>query len=537
MQFTFECELISLHGNDRPALDELMLRYSSAKRVAFNRLLEGRSVKEVIHHLESIRSLSLNWRYCEHAARDALAEIRRQRELLSLYLSDAYNRIQETERKLNRLREKRAYGPKLSSLEKRLSSLTQRKELLEEHIAKGTIPKVIFGTRSLFLKRVAGKITREQWRDARNNQVYSIGQANQRGNANIRIHPDGEGIGINFPRRIEPRTSKKGMTRVKSERRWFRLRVPERFRKYAEELLKSNQAYSVRVLKKNGRSFAHLSFEIHNSTPLNCFQRVASIDSNPEGFAAAMVKSDGNLIAHKFFRDERLVHASDNKRDAIIGELVSKIVEYARANGAGAIIIEDLHITSHRDFGRRGNRVIYAFVRKKFLTNLLVRCWKEGVPVFSVNPAYTSKIGYKYRERYGLSIHEAAALCVGRRFYRLGEKFKEPLAITVLSGRSKQKERMPVRRVWASIYGYHHPSDPYMEPPGWKGSGGATMDGGNGAVFTGRPAGRDAAPKEKFDEGERKGGECRANRQVTGNGGKPAPSRDGGKATAASLCG
>ena len=50
------------------------------------------------------------------------------------------------------------------------------------------------------------------------------------------------------------------------------------------------------------------------------------------------------------------------------------------------------------------------------------------------------------------------------------------------------RERMPVRYLWASIYGYHHRSDPYREPPGRKGSREEKADDGDKAVFTGRPA-------------------------------------------------
>lgn len=547
MHFTFECELVGLSDSDRRALDDLMLRFSSAKRIAFNRLLERRKVNEVTHDLESLGSLSLNWRYCEHAARDALAEIASQKELLPLYLADVYDKIEGVQKKVWRLENstrplvsaEKLLGrrTRLSLLESRLGRLEKREEMLSKHVAHGTIPKVIFGSRRLFVERARGKATREQWRDSRNNQLYSIGQSNAKGNANARIHPDGDKIGINFPHGIVPRATRKGVVRVENERRWFGLRVPEKFGRYLEQLLRSGHAYSVRLIRRDARYFAHVSFEIHGTEMMkHPPERVMSIDTNPEGFAVAVMKSDGNLLAHRFFRDDRLVYASARKRDAIIGELVSKIVEYGESHDAFVIATEDLKMRNGKNFGRKGNRVIHAFVRRKFFDNLLMKCWKESIPVLSVSPAYTSKVGdVKYRERYGLSIHEAAALCIGRRFYCLGEKLEEPLTITVKSGRSKM--RMPVRRVWASIYGYHRPSDPYREPPRRKGSGGATTDCGNGAAFTGHPAGRDATSEEHSDEGERKGGECGGNPQATGYGGEPAPSSavDGGKVAATSL--
>lgn len=290
-------------------------------------------------------------------------------------------------------------------------------------------------------------------------------------------------------------------------------------------------AYTVRVVRRDGRYFIHISIVIRNAQLSRPPEAVVSIDSNPEGFAVAIVKGDGNLAAHKFFRDDRLIYASEGKRDAIIGQLVSEIIEYGGHHGAYTFVIENLRITGHSNFGRRANRLIHAFVRKKFADNLLTKCWKTNHRVFMINPAYTSKIGeIKYTRTYGLSIHEAAALCIGRRFYGFEERLKEPLAITVRTGNKKAK--MPVLRVWASLYRYHRPVDPYMEPPGRKGSLGEKQDDGNKAVFTGRPAVPHGMPLIR-DEGERKGGECGESPQATGHGGEPAPF--GGKVAASSL--
>lgn len=535
MQFTFECELIGLSEPETTAIDDLMQRYCSAKRVAYNRLSEGESIDQVTHTLESLDSLSLNWRYCEHAARDAQSVLKSQRELLPLYLSDIYDRIEDMEKKIMRLREHKAKPTRLNAFEMRRSRLNKRKKELEDHLTRGTLPKVIFGSRSLFEERAKGKVTRERWRETRNDQLYSIGQANQKGNANARISAQGDKIGINFPHEIKARATRKGVIRVKNERRWLGLRVPDSFRKHLSTLIASGSAYSVRVVRRNGRRyFAHISLEIHNvKTTDGLPEKILSIDSNPKGYAATVVTKDGNLVAHHFFRDDRLIYASERKRDCVIGQFVGEMISYGRKNGAGAMVLEDLNITDHRNFGRRVNRVVYAFVRKKFFGNLLTRAWKEGCPVFTVNPAYTSRIGgVKYKERFGLSIHEAAAVCIGRRFFGHGERLEEPILVTVKRGR--RKEKASVIYIWPSLYGYHRPSDPYMEPPGRKGGREERVDDGNGAVFTGRPA-SERTPLTK-DEVVRKGGECGGSPQATGHGGAPAPPfyDGGGKVVATS---
>ena len=59
------------------------------------------------------------------------------------------------------------------------------------------------------------------------------------------------------------------------------------------------------------------------------------------------------------------------------------------------------------------------------LQALTRRGLRHGFQIKQVNPAYTSIIGrFKYAEKYGLSVHEAAAFVIGRR--GLGYKEKLP---------------------------------------------------------------------------------------------------------------
>jgi hypothetical protein len=205
---------------------------------------------------------------------------------------------------------------------------------------------------------------------------------------------------------------------------------------------------------------------------------------------------------------------------------VKKIIDWAHGHGAHSFVIEDPDIRNNKDLGPRVNRVVYNFVRRKFAERLVMRCWKEENRVFTeeptenavrtVNPAYTSQIGgMKYRERYGLSIHEAAAFCIGRRYYGFGERLEESLAITVKYGR-KPRERVPVRYVWASLYGSARPGDPCMEPSRRKGGRGENPVPHGQAVFTGRLASA-RTPQSESDEGVRKGGERGGSPRATGD--------------------
>ena len=66
--------------------------------------------------------------------------------------------------------------------------------------------------------------------------------------------------------------------------------------------------------------------------------------------------------------------------------------------------------------------MLSAFAYASIISHLKSRGQSKGVAVYSVNPAFTSLIGrVKFATRYGLTIHEAAALCIGRRFLGVSE--------------------------------------------------------------------------------------------------------------------
>jgi len=67
--------------------------------------------------------------------------------------------------------------------------------------------------------------------------------------------------------------------------------------------------------------------------------------------------------------------------------------------------------------------MLSSFSYNKILDTLESRAWRYGIQTHSVNPAYSSLIGrVKFANRYGLSIHHAAALCLGRRQLRFSER-------------------------------------------------------------------------------------------------------------------
>ena len=75
--------------------------------------------------------------------------------------------------------------------------------------------------------------------------------------------------------------------------------------------------------------------------------------------------------------------------------------------------------------------MLSSFSYGKIKAYFISRGHREGVEVHQVNPAYSSVIGrVKFMESYGLSIHQAAALALARRFTRLFGAHPPPLGLS-----------------------------------------------------------------------------------------------------------
>ena len=102
------------------------------------------------------------------------------------------------------------------------------------------------------------------------------------------------------------------------------------------------------------------------------------------------------------------------------------VVEYARDAGK-PIVIEELDFRQKKAVlegeSRRYSRMLSSFSYGKVKAYFLSRGYRQGVEVHQVNPAYSSVIGrVKFMERYGLSVHQAAALVLARRLLGCSER-------------------------------------------------------------------------------------------------------------------
>jgi IS605 OrfB family transposase len=356
---------------DEAAVLDLMRRFSSATRFAYQRLLEGQDRKELKREDGPLCTLfGLNTRYADGAIEKAQAILDSAREL--------------------------GQDPR----------------------------KVVFGSREVFeqLKRkhLSGKALlalKREWKERRQGLLYARGDAAKKGNANLRLESrDGAlwlrvNLGNGAYVRAQVRTSHPQLKALLQ-------------RVYA------SLPYNVTLRLEDGKVYAHFTWSEELPPPVHTKANgVLGIDVNgdPYHLALAVVSPDGNLIRHHTLFLEKVDRAPNKgAKELALWKVAHQVVAIAEEQGV-AIATERLKYLrkskrgdgSGRHFRRNQHRFAYRSLLEKI--HSLAR--KRGVEVLEVSPQDTSTIGMlKYAPQLHLSKDVAAAYVIGRRALGFEEK-------------------------------------------------------------------------------------------------------------------
>jgi IS605 OrfB family transposase len=363
--------LVFLKKEDERAVLDLMRRFSSATRFAYNRLLEGQDRKELKREDSPLCTLfGLNTRYADGA------------------------------------------------IEKAQATLDSAKEL-------GQDPrKVVFGGRKLFeqLKRrhLSGKVRerlRRAWKERRQGLLYSRGDAAKKGNANLRLESRDGALWLRV-----------NLGNGACVRAW--VRTSHSHLKALLQRAYASLPYNVTIRLEDGRVYAHFTWREGLPPPVHTKENgVLGMDANsdPYHLALAVVSPDGNLKRHLTLSLEEVDRAPNKgAKELLLWKVAHQAVAVAEEHGV-AIATERLKRLRKSRRGDGSGRAFrhkqHRFAYRSLLERIHSLARKRGVEVLEVDPQDTSTIGMlKYAPQLHLSKDVAAALVIGRRALGFEEK-------------------------------------------------------------------------------------------------------------------
>ena len=363
------------------------------------------------------------------------------KELLPVRIEEISSHIKNLEKKICKIKSKSAVHQKkrsLASLKRKLSTLVADQD-------KNKV-RICFGSKKLFRAQFAleenGYTSHEQWlsiwRQERNDSFFCLGSKDETaGNqsCSATLQEDGSLLlrlrlpdSLNQGKYLEiPNiTFSYGQETILAALQSCKDRVSLTKQK-DPNYIDHGQALSYRFKrdKKGWRVFVSTE-QKEPKWITNKELGAIGVDINADHLAIVETDRFGNPIAHKSIPLVTYGKKSDQTL-AIIGDAAAEIVEWS-VRTKKTIVLEKLDFTAKKTElaetkAPRYARMLSSFSYSSIIGNIKSRAYRFAIKVEEVNPAFTSVIGrVKFASRYGLTIHEAAALAIARRFQETSER-------------------------------------------------------------------------------------------------------------------
>ena len=433
-------------GEGEAALTAYAELYSRVQRKLFADVAAGRpaiSLKSVYLKRYGILARMFN------ALRVSLeGKVASAREAQKLHRDTLRRRISRAERQISDAG-KQGRRQQVHQKRRRLGNLRGRLAALESDIA-GDKVRLCFGSRRLWRKQhhleANGYASHEEWladwEDARNGEFFVLGSRDETGGCQLcvaAVADDGSlTLRVRMPDCLAEQHGKylviegvrftygneQVLAALGSNADYAQFR-----REHGEKAARATglgQAISYRF-KRDGKGWRVFATTELPDVEVTTDRRlgVIGIDLNADHLAVAETDSSGNFI--NAWRTPLVTYGKNtHQAEALIGNAVATVVHYAKEVGK-PIVIEKLDFRQKRAVlegeSRKYSRMLSSFSYGKIKAYFLSRGYREGVEVNQVNPAYSSVIGrVKFMERYGLSVHQAAALVLARRLLGCSER-------------------------------------------------------------------------------------------------------------------
>ena len=428
------------------ALDAYAELYGRVERNLFAEVAAGRSatsLKSVYLQRYGIPARMFN------AVRVLLeGKVASVREQQKLRLDDLQRRIARAERQVSDAAE-RGRLDQVHQKKRRLANLWHRLATLEADIASGRV-RLCFGSKRLWRKQHdldANSYASHQewlrdWRDSRSDEFFVLGSRDETAGCQLcvaTVADDGTmTLRLRMPDCLVGQYGKylvmqgvrfaygheQVLAALGSNAEYVAYR-----REHGEQAARATslgQAISYRF-KRDGKGWRVFVTTEMMDVPVVTDRKCGTIgvDLNADHLAVAETDASGNCV--NAWRVPLVTYGKNtHQAEALIGDAVAGVVQYAREVGK-PIVIEKLDFRQKKAVlegeSRKYSRMLSSFSYGKIKAYFVSRGYRRGVEINQVNPAYSSVIGrVKFMERYGLSVHQAAALVLARRSLGCSER-------------------------------------------------------------------------------------------------------------------
>ena len=323
----------------------------------------------------------------------------------------------------NRLKEKKTKVEINAELKEKFkcNSYLRNSEIIDGSMAfdsakKRNFDKLYFGQFKKFQK---GLIAKEEYRDSRNTGIYSVGEANQKGNRLFKV--DVQNTKIVYKRACKEH---------------YDLIIDEQLSSKRKALLSNIQSLmeekKTPITFKVKNNYVYLTYDEKIVEKEKQFKdlksnRVLGIDLNPNYFGISIIefKEDDSLkvLYKEVIGLEELQSKPKNKINFEIYEIDHHILNLCKNFKVSKLSVEDLKFKKNKFWNKNLNRLCknqfrYSMV-KSHLTTL---CSTYGVELIEVNAAYSSIIGNFVHGSDNCPDMVSASIEIARRAYKKFEK-------------------------------------------------------------------------------------------------------------------
>ncbi len=360
-------------------------------------------------------------------------------------IAEAETRIKRAGKVMPKLQARAPGSNRLHQKKRRLSTLRAHLAAMKSDHESGAV-RLCFGSKRSFRAEVDLAANgyashgewKAHWRAARSSQFSALGSGDETaGNQTCQARLEADGsltLCLRLPNGLAP--SRKIMelpgvrfayghdaivAALSSSRR-----IAAQTKAGKSIVKRTGAAISYRFLRdeRGWRVFASVEAQAVNPASRHELGAVG-IDVNADHLAGAETDRFGNLV--KAFRIALPLYGKTaDQAKALIGDACVAMANCAQAAGK-PVVIEELNFQKKKAgleaVDPRQARMLSSFACNQVIAGLKAACFRAGVEVIKVNPAYASVIGaVNSAQPRGISVHQGAALAIARRGLGFSER-------------------------------------------------------------------------------------------------------------------